>query len=268
MQFTDLITVLDVPEATNILLVINGCRPATYFVVKSDVCQHLECLLDRDSRIGFLIRKHSEKKGRTNVIVYNKRCFNHDQVVQLTCDASGMGRLLGYIASSDEMGIQSKYKIEYRVNDVQLYAQVCRYLDEERREKAEEQLVCYQQIGEKLGLKISLYCGERNTPEGRPQQRHLLHKDMWKQREEIALRLEKNFPCTAKYFHLDDLSKWMNNYRCYHRLWRLVLQFNPEVEIPGLEMSLYQRWKSISKTKRVLHKDNIDEQSKAEEFYS
>lgn len=255
MHFTDLVAIISVVEATNILLVMEGCRPATYFVTKEDICQHLEHLLNGDSRVGLLIRKHSEKKEKNNVIVYNKGCFDHDQVVQLTSDASGMGRLLGYIASSDEMGIKSKYKIEYRVNGYQLYAQVCKFLDDNRKCKAEQQLMQYQDVSCHLGLEITLYCGERNLLQAETLESRRHHR-IYKDRHALANRLDANFPQTASYLRIEDRQDWLMHYRRYRHLWITISRFNPEVAIPNLEMSLYQGWELRSKTRKAERNSN------------
>ena len=253
--FVDLVLTLSVPEATNILLVVEGLRTATLLVISQDEYPHLETCLAQKQEVGIA---KVPFLSNNNILIYNKTFFSIDQVQELSQDDSGLGRLLGYMASSDEMG--SKYKIEYRVNESQLYAQVCRYLDDDRRCKAEEQLKKYQEFGDKLGLEIKLYIGGRLTPEGRPDNT-IKRKEIWAKREEIANCLDKNFPRTAAYLRLDDHRPWLTNYRCYHRLWKSILRFNPEVEVPNLEMSLYQGWKLKSKTKEVLRNANINEQN-------
>ncbi len=249
MQFVNLVTVVDIPEATNILLVFHGYRPATLLVINQELSLHLTRLFSDCHEVGFRQRCNVEKK-KVNIIIYNTTFFQPDQVDELASSPTGMGKLLGYIASSDEMGIQSKYKIEYRVNGYQLYAQVCRYLDDDRRDKAEEHLVNYQKIGSQLGLDITLYCGERKSPQGRPynDQIFTLTKRFCVDRHQLANRLDANFPQTASYLRIENRQEWLSKYRQYRRLWLAISRFNPEVAIPNLEMSLYQGWELRLKT--------------------
>ena len=250
-HFVDLVSTLSISDATNVLLVVEGLRPATLLVIDQRSRISLNKILHQhcDREVGFVGKKNINDK-KCSVIVYNKTFFDLDQVQKLSQDKAGMGKLLGYIASSDEMGIQSNYKIEYRVNEQQLYAQVCKYLDDDRIQIAEEQLKRYQEIGKKLGLEITLYFGERETQEGRPIRKRNDRQRIWIHRKEIADCLEKNFPRTAEYFRDDDPSLWLVNWRRYHDLWMSIVQFKPDVEVPNLEMSLYQRWKLRSKTRQ------------------
>lgn len=243
--YEQLFTTIDPTDATNIILVLEGARPGALVEIDEDSYEQVVDLISPPVGIFNLRRVVDQDKTTIVVIVYNTKIFTATDVAALVETDAGLGQLLGYMCNANEME-EGQYVIDYLFDKIQLYAQVCQYVDDRRRHLAQEQLERYQQIGDRLGIKFRLFIGRRSTPETSWAFEINDPLKLWQRRDEITQELEENFPLTSQYFDSDNYFQWLKNYQRYHKLWGSIGVINSVMlDInPRLEVNLYQSWDS------------------------
>lgn len=243
---------LPLGDAVNILMVIHKVRPVTYVVIPQELAENLLDLLIENNNIEVLNKGYSvsPNTGKTfaRYIIVNLSEWTYHQAINLSQDEMGIGKLLGYICTANEMESTSKYCIKYFVNDQELYSQVASYLDEERRSAAKATLVAYRQFGIRYGLTFRLFLGLRHGYHLKWQKICRNPLLLWKRRLDVVLALKTSFPRTAKYFEEESYEIWLTYYTKYKDVWEGIIHLNADVDETNIHPNLEGSWYQLTRS--------------------